>query len=103
MAEVEHFVDPEGGKGHSRFDEIKDIHIDLLDRHTQLAGKTDIQTMTIGDAVEKRVVDNETLGYFLARIYSCSGLAWIGRNCGSVNTWLMRWLTMPRTAGMLNC
>lgn len=25
--------------------------------------------LTIGDAVEKKVVDNETLGYFLARIY----------------------------------
>jgi glycyl-tRNA synthetase len=68
MAEIEHYVDPEGGKKHPRFDEIKDVELDLLDRHTQLAGKTTIRRMTIEKAVADGVVDNETLGYFLARI-----------------------------------
>ena len=67
MAEIEYFVDPEN-KIHPRFDEIQDIELRLLDRHKQLAGKTDTLTMTIGKAVEDRVVDNKTLGYFLARI-----------------------------------
>ncbi|KAF3806252.1 putative glycine--tRNA ligase [Colletotrichum gloeosporioides] len=69
MAEIEHFVDPEGGKKHSRFVEVEDIELTLLDRHTQLSGKTDVRKMKIGDAVKNKVVDNETLGYFLARIH----------------------------------
>ncbi|PKS12965.1 hypothetical protein jhhlp_000306 [Lomentospora prolificans] len=69
MAEVEHFVDPEGGKKHERFHEVEDVELVLLDRHVQLSGKTDLTKMTIGDAVKNKVVDNETLGYFLARIF----------------------------------
>lgn len=68
MAEIEHYVDPDGGKKHSRFDEVKEIELSLLDRDVQLAGKADIKTMTIGKAVETGLVDNETLGYFIARI-----------------------------------
>ncbi|SPO02771.1 probable glycine--tRNA ligase GRS1 [Cephalotrichum gorgonifer] len=69
MAEVEHFVDPEGGKKHERFHEVEDVELVLLDRHVQLAGKTDLKKMSIGQAVRDKVVDNETLGYFIARIY----------------------------------
>lgn len=68
MAEIEHFVDPEGGKKHPRFDEVKDIELALLNRHVQLEGRTEIEKMTIGKAVSTGLVDNETLGYFLARI-----------------------------------
>ncbi|KAL3425477.1 glycyl-trna synthetase [Phlyctema vagabunda] len=68
MAEIEHYVDPEGGKKHSRFDEVKDVELVLLNRHTQLAGKTDVEKVSIGKAVTDGTVDNETLGYFLARI-----------------------------------
>ncbi|KAK7755079.1 Glycine--tRNA ligase 1, mitochondrial [Diatrype stigma] len=69
MAEIEHFVDPESGKKHARFHEVEDVELDLLDRHTQLSGQTTITKMTIGKAVKDGIVDNETLGYFLARIY----------------------------------
>lgn len=69
LAEVEHYVDPEGGKKHPRFEEVKDINLALLDRETQLSGNTDVRKVTIGQAVADGVVDNETLGYFLARIY----------------------------------
>jgi glycyl-tRNA synthetase len=69
MAEIEHFVDPSGGKKHHRFDEVKDVELVLLNRHTQLAGKTDVQKVSIGKAVTDGTVDNETLGYFLARIH----------------------------------
>lgn len=68
MAEIEHFVDPEGGKKHDRFNDVKDVELVLLNRHVQLAGKTDVEKMSIGKAVANGVVDNETLGYFLARI-----------------------------------
>lgn len=69
MAEIEHFVDPEGGKKHARFHEIEDIELVLLDRDTQLSGKTETKTVKIGEAVKSGLVDNETLGYFLARIH----------------------------------
>lgn len=69
MAEIEHFVDPQGGKKHPRFSEVENVELVLLDKHTQLSGKTTTQKMTIGKAVADKVVDNETLGYFLARIH----------------------------------
>lgn len=68
MAEIEHFVDPQGGKKHARFNEVKDVKLVLLNRHVQLAGQTTISEMTVGEAVSSGTVDNETLGYFLARI-----------------------------------
>jgi len=40
----------------------------LLNRDVQLSGKTTVETTKIGKAVETGLVDNETLGYFLARI-----------------------------------
>ncbi|KAH8683136.1 mitochondrial putative glycyl-tRNA synthetase 1 [Tricladium varicosporioides] len=69
MAEIEHYVDPHGGKKHERFHEVEDIELVLLDRHTQLAGKTDVKSVAIKQAVADGTVDNETLGYFLARIH----------------------------------
>ena len=70
VAEIEHFVDPEGGKKHARFDEVRDIELRLLSRNTQLSGGIDLVTMPSGQAVEDSMVDNETLGYFMTRIYS---------------------------------
>ena len=69
MAEIEHFVDPEGGKKHPRFHEVKDVKIGLLDRKVQLSGQTKITKMSMGEAVSSRTVDSETLGYFIVRIY----------------------------------
>jgi glycyl-tRNA synthetase len=68
MAEIEHFVDPEGGKKHPRFSEVEHVELELLNRDVQLSGKTDVERTAIGVAVKKGIVDNETLGYFLARI-----------------------------------
>ncbi|KAF9884272.1 Glycine--tRNA ligase 1, mitochondrial [Aspergillus nanangensis] len=68
MAEIEHYVDPESGKKHTRFEEIKDMELSLLPREVQLSGSTKTVSMTIGKAVETGMVDNETLGYFIARI-----------------------------------
>lgn len=68
MAEIEHFVDPED-KNHDRFEEVKDIKIPLLPKDVQESGKTDITIQSIGEAVSSGMVDNQTLGYFLGRIY----------------------------------
>ncbi|KAM4054526.1 anticodon binding domain-containing protein [Hirsutella rhossiliensis] len=69
MAEIEHFVDPETSKSHERFPEVSHIVLPFLDSETQLSGKSAIKTMSIGDAVQTKLVDNETLGYFLARVH----------------------------------
>ncbi|KAL7753635.1 Glycine--tRNA ligase 1, mitochondrial [Sorochytrium milnesiophthora] len=68
MGEIEHYVDPLN-KDHPNFDSVKDVVLNLLPASVQLSGRTDIVQMTIGDAVQKGIVDNKTLGYFLARIH----------------------------------
>lgn len=68
MAEIEHFVDPED-KRHERFVDVQDVELDLLPKGVQSAGSTAVTRMTIGEAVKKGIVANETLGYFVARIY----------------------------------
>ncbi|KAF8511031.1 glycine-tRNA ligase [Gautieria morchelliformis] len=68
MAEIEHFVDPLD-KRHEKFSQIRDVEIRILPRDTQSAGKTELTTITVGQAVDKGIIANETLGYFVARIY----------------------------------
>lgn len=69
MAEIEHYVDPEGGKKHPRFSEVRHVKLGLLDRKVQLSGSTQLTYMTMGEAVDASIVDSETLGYFVVRIY----------------------------------
>jgi len=68
MAEIEHFVDPED-KRHENFSEVADVKLRFLPRTVQQEGKTTPIETTIGEAVKSGLVDNETLGYFIARIY----------------------------------
>ncbi|XP_006455985.1 hypothetical protein AGABI2DRAFT_195260 [Agaricus bisporus var. bisporus H97] len=68
MAEIEHYVDPEE-KDHDRFEEIRGVEICMLDRHVQESGSNQTVKMTVGEAVDKGIIANETLGYFVARIY----------------------------------
>ncbi|KAK0727465.1 glycyl-tRNA synthetase 1 [Lasiosphaeria miniovina] len=67
VAEIEHFVEPEN-KQHARFSEVCNVKLPLLDKEKQLAGNTTPQTLTVGEVVKSKVVDNETLGYFLGRV-----------------------------------
>ncbi|TFY78536.1 hypothetical protein EWM64_g5475 [Hericium alpestre] len=68
MAEIEHFVDPTD-KRHARFNEVRDVILTLLDRTVQEAGGSQVTKMTVGEAVDKGIIANETLGYFVVRIY----------------------------------
>lgn len=68
MGEIEHFVDP-NNKMHERFSEVSSTRLPLLDQDTQLAGSTVPRTLTVEEAVEAKTIDNQTLGYFLARIH----------------------------------
>jgi glycyl-tRNA synthetase len=68
MAEIEHYVDPED-KSHERFDEVRDVVLDLLDRNVQASGSTELRKVKVGEAVATKIIANETLGYFMARIH----------------------------------
>ena len=68
MAEIEHYVDPED-KDHAKFNEVHNVEIILLDRHTQEAGSSETTRMKVGDAVGRGIIANQTLGYFVARIH----------------------------------
>ncbi|KAJ2688985.1 Glycine--tRNA ligase 1, mitochondrial, partial [Coemansia spiralis] len=68
MAEVEHYVDPLN-KDHARFGEIAGLKLPLLQASRQLEGCTEPVQMAIGDAVGQGIINNQTLGYFLGRIY----------------------------------
>ena len=68
MCEIEHFVDPLNKK-HSKFDRVKDIPLQLYPQSQQLSDKKETLWMTVGEAVARSIINNETLGYFLARTY----------------------------------
>ncbi|GAU98420.1 hypothetical protein RvY_09572 [Ramazzottius varieornatus] len=67
MAEIEHFVDPTN-KDHPKFDNVKDLVLTLFSAPNQMDGVA-AQKMPIGQAVESKLVANQTLGYFLSRVY----------------------------------
>jgi len=67
MAEIEHFVDA-NDKSHPKFSEIENIELTLYSAKNQVSGEP-AEVVKVGDAVRSKLVNNETLGYFLARIY----------------------------------
>lgn len=66
MAEIEHFCDP-ADKNHPKFVSVQDTMMTLYSACNQMDGKSS-DHHTIGNAVAKGLVANETLGYFMARI-----------------------------------
>lgn len=66
MAEIEHFCDP-NDKQHPKFENVKDVELLLYSACNQMDGKS-AERKSIGEAVEKGLVANETLGYFMVRI-----------------------------------
>ena len=69
MAEIEHYVDPSSNKAHPRYDKVKTVELNLLDRATQESGRTDTKPMTVATALEQNILQNQTMAYYLARIY----------------------------------
>ncbi|XP_063901942.1 glycine--tRNA ligase isoform X1 [Zophobas morio] len=66
MAEIEHFCDPVD-KQHPKFDNVRSTELLLYSACNQMDGKP-AEKLSIGDAVDKGLVANATLGYFMARI-----------------------------------
>ncbi|KAL0905164.1 hypothetical protein M5K25_027348 [Dendrobium thyrsiflorum] len=67
LAEIEHFVDPKD-KSHAKFVDVADLEFLMFPRELQLAGEM-AKPMVLGEAVWKGIVNNETLGYFIGRVY----------------------------------
>ena len=68
QAEIEHFVHPEH-KEHPRFGEVAGLTLSLFSQACQVSEDRQPLRMTIGEAVAKKIVANQTLGYFVARTY----------------------------------
>ncbi|CAJ0600195.1 unnamed protein product [Cylicocyclus nassatus] len=67
MCEIEHFVDP-GDKSFAKFKRVHTYPMLLFSACNQMDGQP-AETMTIGEAVGKGIVANETLGYYMARTH----------------------------------
>ncbi|KAG8081797.1 hypothetical protein GUJ93_ZPchr0014g47593 [Zizania palustris] len=67
LAEIEHFVDPED-KSHPKFGDVSDLEFLMFPREQQLTGQSATK-LKIGQAVSEGTVNNETLGYFIGRVY----------------------------------
>jgi glycyl-tRNA synthetase len=65
MAEIEHFVHPEH-KQHAKFASVAGQVLNLFPADSQV-GDGKLLPLAIGEAVGRGIVNNETLGYFMAR------------------------------------
>lgn len=71
MAEIEHFVHPKKKNNHPKFRStgIADLKLPLFSKERQEADGSPITGMTLGEAVEQGIINNETLAYFIGRVY----------------------------------
>jgi glycyl-tRNA synthetase len=67
MAEIEHFVNPDD-KRHPKFKDVADLHLWLLSR-TMQTGEDIAERIKVRDAVDQKIINNETLAYFMARTH----------------------------------
>ncbi|XP_042003325.1 glycine--tRNA ligase, mitochondrial 1-like [Salvia splendens] len=67
LAEIEHFVDPKH-KSFPKFSEVSDLELFIFPREDQMSGQP-TRRLTIGEAVSQGIIDNETLGYYIGRVY----------------------------------
>ncbi|KAF5932810.1 hypothetical protein HYC85_028981 [Camellia sinensis] len=67
LAEIEHFVDPDD-KSHPKFSEVSNLEFLMFPREDQVSGQS-ARTIRLGEAVSEGIVNNETLGYFIGRVY----------------------------------
>ena len=67
MAEIEHFVDPTD-KSHPKFENVADLEVQLYSATNQMSGES-ARLVRLGEAVRSKLINNETLGYFIGRIY----------------------------------
>jgi len=67
LAEIEHFVNV-GDKSHPKFADISKLVLTLFPREQQVTTLKPVE-MSLAEAVSKGIIANETLGYFIGRVY----------------------------------
>lgn len=67
MAEIEHFVNP-NNKDHPKFEGIASLVLPLYGQQQQ-EEQTSAIHMSLGEAVERKSINNQTLAYFMGRTY----------------------------------
>lgn len=68
MAEIEHFIDPQD-KSHHKFFLVEDMKLPLWSDTAQEENSPAITDMTLKQAIEKKVIGNQTIAYFMARTF----------------------------------
>ncbi|EZG83326.1 glycyl-tRNA synthetase [Gregarina niphandrodes] len=70
MAEIEYFCDPLCKSPFGKFESVKNVRVPLFDRESQLSpSDPKPRMMSLVDAVNSKIIDNETLAYFMGRTY----------------------------------
>ncbi|MCE7733345.1 MAG: glycine--tRNA ligase [Candidatus Heimdallarchaeota archaeon] len=64
--EIEMFVDPDELNNHPSWEEIEELEVNMYSEEAQQSGKTP-ERMTIKDAVEKGIILNQYLAYYIAK------------------------------------
>ncbi|PWA49271.1 glycyl-tRNA synthetase / glycine--tRNA ligase [Artemisia annua] len=67
LALIEHFVDPED-KSHQKYSQVSNLEFLMFPRDEQMSGKF-VKRLCLGEAVSKGIVKNESLAYFIGRVY----------------------------------
>ena len=67
MGEIEYFVDPKN-KSHPKFSTVADLKIPLYSGEAQLSGQPPT-FLSLQEALDRNIIANETLAYFMGRIY----------------------------------
>jgi len=67
QAEIEHFVSED--KSHPKFASVADLAPLLYSRELQMGEAKKAQPMTLGEAVRRGIIANETLAYFIGRTW----------------------------------
>jgi len=67
LAEIEHFVFPDD-KSHPKWNSVRHVEVRLFSGERQGRRVATPVVMTIGQALEDSVIQNETVGYFIARV-----------------------------------
>lgn len=68
MGEIEHFVHPDE-KNHPSFTSVTHICLPLYSRENQLGSGLVRTDLPLGEAVSRKIVNNETLAYYMARTW----------------------------------
>ena len=68
QAEIEHFLNP-NDKSHPKFPSVAEIEPLLFSRVLQRSETRKPERMSFGDAIEKGIIGNQTLAYFMGRTY----------------------------------